>query len=127
MNKKGFALIFNIILIGALLLIASMVAKIVYSSSYSFYQHKNYTKAFYLAEAAVEFGKAELHKTPNYYTDIKISGDTIQWLKLGAIGKPVAPGAKLVILSGKPEIYGVGHTGSAYVIIKYANNRFEEL
>lgn len=128
MNKKGVALLFNIFVITALLILGTCLMRIVFSATASIYLQKDHLCAFYRAEGALEAGKSELKKNPNWYTDLPAtSKNTLKWLKDTARGQNILSGAKTVKERGKDAFYGVGYCGRSCAIIKFENGSWEEL
>ncbi|MBI5699049.1 hypothetical protein HZC35_01900 [Candidatus Saganbacteria bacterium] len=67
-NNRGFALIFNLFLIMLLLVLGVAASRMVYSSASALSSSRDQMRAFYLAEAGVEYGKARLAKDAAYTT-----------------------------------------------------------
>lgn len=76
-----------------------------YSSASSLKAQKEYLSAYYLAEAGIEYGKAQLRSNPSWCTPgIKINANN------GLIEIKREP--------AKPYLYGIGNAGHARVIIE---------
>lgn len=115
LKPKGIALILVIFIIAVLLLTGTTLVKLVYSS----YTHTAYRlaklKAFYLAEAAIEYGKIEIVNNPVWYTDTIVTDPE------KGIGRGIGLGvgtSKCVRERGKNILYGIGSKGKAKAIIK---------
>lgn len=113
LKHKGIALILVIFIIAILLLIGTTLVKIVFSS----YTHTAYRlaklKAFYLAEAALEYGKTEIVNNPDWYTDIKVTDPE------KGIGKGLGVGkGKVVRARDENILYGIGYKGKTKAMIK---------
>ncbi|OGC06569.1 hypothetical protein A2230_04610 [candidate division WOR-1 bacterium RIFOXYA2_FULL_36_21] len=131
MNKNGIALIYTILITSLLLALGTGLASIIFSTTASLHAQKEYTYSFYLAEAAIELGKKQLHDNPFWYTDLNHQGDLINWLKTTAKGLTKSPKdgytLKIVKEYNTPILYGIGYHGKSCAIIKLQNNFFEEL
>lgn len=68
MQNRGFALIFNLFLITLLLILGVAVSRMIYSSASALFHSRDRMRAFYLAEAGVEYGKAKLAANPSFVT-----------------------------------------------------------
>jgi len=105
MRNRGFSLIVVIFLISAVILLLASASYMVFSSSSSLKAQKDYLAAYYLAEAGVEYGKAQLRSNPAWCTPgitIKVTTGSIEIKKEPA----------------KPYLYGIGNAGQGRVIIK---------
>jgi hypothetical protein len=111
-NSKGQALIIVLLVISALLISGAIFLKIVFSerSMVNLYIEKE--KAFYIAEAGLEEGKAIVFANPTWFTDAPHSpDDDVNWLMEGAAGsvKQFGGGSyKIIRESGNNMIYSVG-------------------
>ncbi len=104
-GNKGFTLIMAIFLAVALLVIFTSLSHMLFSSAFSLFNQKDALRAYYLAEAAVEYGKAKLQLDPDW----------------------CSPGTKITVKDGSFEVkkkkeqsflYGVGYANRARAIIK---------
>ena len=127
MNNKGFSLIFMIFLIGILFIMGSIITRVMLNVNSSIYFQKDKLAAFYLAEAAIEFGKSEIHKNPSWYTDSTCSGNLVEWLRNTARGDSIINNSKTVKEFNKDALYGIGFSGKSCVIIKFENGVLEEI
>ena len=127
MGNKGFSLIFVIFLIVIITIMGSIIVQTVLNTYKSAGLKADTIKAFYLAEAAIEYGKAKINSNPAWYTDTPLSGEIIKWLRSSAKGESIIAGAKSVKAINSLALYGVGHYNKAYVIIKFEDGIFEEL
>jgi len=109
MNNKGIAMIFVILMMSVLLILGLTLTRIVFSSSSGIYAHYDQVRAFYLAEAAIEYGKDKIKALPGWCT----------------------PGLKVTTPSGEfevrrepnaPKITGYGTSRRARAIINYDLN-----
>jgi hypothetical protein len=66
MGRKGIAMIFVILMMSVLLVLGLTLTRIVFSSSSGIYAHYDQIKAYYLAEAAIEFGKDKVRANPSW-------------------------------------------------------------
>lgn len=131
MQNKGFGLIFIIILVAALLLVGSIFLHAVFSTNSMLNSKRDNLCAFYLAESAIELGKARVKSNPNWYTDMPHSGNLIKWLKESARGQEIKmsplAGYKVIKEYKNTPIYGMGIYHGTYAIIKFDNGVWEEL
>lgn len=127
MGNKGFSLVFVILLVSLLLILGNITVQTVQNINGSAISQKDGLSAFYLAEAAVEYGKSQTMKNPEWYTDLAFKNDPTTWLKSGAKGIMVKGLSKAVKIYKKDTIYGVGFSGKACVIIKFENGKFQEI
>ena len=121
-NRTASALILVVILAGALMLMAVIATKIVYNSLRTIELIGRREQAFWLAEAGIEQGKANLARNPGWYTDLSHAPvDDTRWLTqsaVGTIGSLPSGSFKIVRERGQERLYGVGVSGPARVIIK---------
>ncbi|MBN3033037.1 MAG: hypothetical protein JW873_02970 [Candidatus Saganbacteria bacterium] len=121
-SRPGAALLIAVILAGLLLGLAVIAAKIVYNSCATEDLLDRRERAFWLATAGLEQGKAGLARDPDWYTDLPHApADDKQWLQLAARGTGGAlPGGtfKLVRERGMPRLYCLGSSGRGRVILK---------
>jgi len=105
MKNKGWALIFNIFLISLLLLLGVSLASLIFSQTSALSFERDYLKAYYLAEAGVEYAKDKLSENPLWCTPgIRIEAGN------GAFEIRREPGSSI--------IYGIGYLNRARAIIK---------
>ncbi len=104
MKNNGFSMIAVIFIISVLMLLAVSAGYMAISSASSLKSQKEYLSAYYLAEAGIEYAKAQLRSNPGWCTP----GQTIN-----------ANGGSVEIKKepGKPNLYAVGNAGRARVII----------
>ena len=105
MKNKGFTLILSIFLITAILIILTSMVYIIYNSNLSLKYQRDALRAYYLAEAAVEYGKAQLRSNPNWYTP-----GTIIKIKDGSFEVKKNPSQSF--------LYGHGYANRAHAIIR---------
>ena len=121
-NRAASALILAVILAGVLIFMAVIAAKIVYNSYKTGELVGRREQAFWLAEAGLEQGKANLARNPDWYTDLSHSpADDVRWLTqsaVGAIGRLPSGSFKIVREQGQERLYCVGASGPARVVIK---------
>jgi hypothetical protein len=125
-NSKGQALVIVLLIISALMVAGAIFVRIVFSerSMVNLYVQKE--KAYYLAEAGLEDGKATIAANPNWFTDNPHTpDDDSNWLMDGAKGAVSQFGGgsyKIVRESGKNIIYAVGYSGSGRSILRVKFN-----
>ncbi|KAF0135060.1 MAG: hypothetical protein FD145_198 [Candidatus Saganbacteria bacterium] len=102
MKNSGFALIFSILLITIVVLIIAFSCPILISSTFSLSASKNHLKAYYLAEAGIEYIKDKLKTNQGWQTPL---------LKI-----KTKDGYFEVIKDSK-KTRGIGYVGQARVII----------
>ena len=68
MKDKGFALLYVLFITMVFIIISTMLTRIIFSSSTSLYVEREALEAYYLAEAGIEYGKAQLPKNPAWCT-----------------------------------------------------------
>jgi Tfp pilus assembly protein PilX len=125
-NSKGQALVIVLLMISALMVAGAIFVKIVFSerSMADLYVQKE--KAFYLAEAGIEDGKATITANLNWFTDNPHSpADDSAWLMNTAKGSVSRFGGgsyKVVRESGKNIIYAVGYSGNGISLIRVKFN-----
>ena len=121
-NRAASALIMVVILAGVLMLMAVIAAKIVYNSYKTIELIGRREQAFWLAEAGLEQGKANLARNPDWYTDLSHSpADDVPWLTqsaVGALGSLPSGSFKMVKEQGRERLYCVGASGPARVVVK---------
>ena len=103
-GRQGFTLILSIFLITAILVILTSMGYIIYNSNLSLKYQRDALRAYYLAEAAVEYGKAQLGSNPDWCTPgyvFKVKNDSFEVKK--------EPGQFL---------YGIGCANRARAIIR---------
>jgi hypothetical protein len=101
-KRKGFTLIFIIFVISSLFFLGMMLQKIIYSSASAFYSERDYLRAYYLAEGAIEYGKAAVKHDPNWVSSgLKFDGFEVT-------RKP-----------NSNEIAGIGYTNNSRVVLKF--------
>lgn len=127
MDNKGFSLIFIIFLVGSLVILGNITVKTILNIKGSTLSQKDSIIAFYLAEAAIEYGKSRAMENPSWYTDLAFKGDRIKWLKSASKGIFVKENAKVIKEYKKDAIFGVGFSGRSCVIIKFENGKFQEI
>ena len=129
--RKGSALLLVIIILGIFMVLGVILSKIAYNVSLSSHLLLEREQAFWLAEAGLEKGKAELKRDPDWYTDLPHNPENdIDWLKSAAAGsRTEANGGwiKIVRESSGSSLYSVGFKGRAAVILKVKNLIWEEL
>lgn len=120
--RKGSALLLVIFLSGLFLVLGAILLKMVYNGRVAdggFYSRE---QAFWLAEAGLEKGKAELSVNPSWYTDLPhYPEDDRKWLKDGAVGQKAKLGEgsfKLVREKGENRLYALGFRSKAVVVLK---------
>ena len=106
MRNKGWTLLLNIFLITAFLILGATLAQMIYSGNSALHNQRDKLRAYYLAEAAIEYAKAELKENPDFCT----------------------PGMKIAVPQGSfvikrephsPVLYGTGYANRACSVIKY--------
>jgi hypothetical protein len=106
MKNKGWALLFNILLITVLLILGATLAQMIFSGNSALFNQRDKLRAYYLAEAAIEYAKANLKGNPDFCT----------------------PGMKIGVPQGSfeikrephsPVLYGTGYANRARSVIKY--------
>jgi hypothetical protein len=121
-KRAGSALIMVVILAGVLMLMAVIAAKIVYNSYRTLELIGRREQAFWLAEAGLEQGKANLARNPDWYTDLSHDpADDVPWLAqsaVGALGNLPSGSFKIVREKDKDRLYCVGASGPARVAVK---------
>jgi len=105
MKNKGFTLILSIFLIAAIMIILTSMVYLVYNSNLSLKYQRDALRAYYLAEAAVEYGKAQLRSNPAWCTP----GTTVK-IKDGSFEVKKDPSRQF--------LYGHGYAKRAHAIIK---------
>ncbi len=116
--RNGFTLLTSVVMLSLLLLLAVILAKIVYNSYAIEIGFIRREKAFWAAEAGLEKGKAEVSRCPGWYTDLPhVPADDKDWLRDGAVGQDEG-WFKLVREQGKNVLYSVGGSGEARVFLK---------
>jgi len=116
--RKGFVLLMSVSLFSLLLLLAVILAKIVYNGLEIEHAFARREKAFWAAEAGLEKGKAEFNRNPGWYTDLPhLPADDKGWLSGGAVGQDEG-WFKLVREQGKSMLYSIGTDGKVRVFLK---------
>ena len=105
MKNSGFTLILSIFLITAILIILTSMGYIIYNSNLSLKYQRDALRAYYLAEAAVEYGKSQLASNPNWCTP----GDVFK-VKDGSF--------EVKKECGRSFLYGIGYANRARAIIR---------
>lgn len=130
---KGFALIAVIFLMAALLTLGAILVKMVYNAGRGVHFRLQHEQAFYLAEAGLEKGKANLADNPNWYTDLPhLPVDQSDWLIYYAVGENINLGDgsfKVIRERDKNRLYAVGYKGKGVVVLKleFTNPPFKAL
>ena len=125
-NSKGQALVIVLLMISALMVTGAIFVRIVFSerSMVNLYVQKE--KAFYLAEAGLEDGKATVAANPYWFTDNPHSpADDSGWLmdsSKGAVSQFGGGSYKVVRESGKNVIYSVGYSGNGRSVVRVKFN-----
>jgi len=125
-RSKGQALVIVLLMISALMAAGAIFVKIVFSerSMVNLYVQKE--KAYYLAEAGIEDGKATIAANLNWFTDNPHSpADDSAWVMNSAKGAVSQFGSgryKIVRESGKNVIYSVGYSGSGISVLRVKFN-----
>ncbi len=112
MSRRGAALLIVTVAMSALLTLAVILARIVYNDLVSEGLAGQREKAFWLAEAGLEAGKAKLAQDPGWYTDLP-SGPVF--------GEPWAlPSGtfRLVRLKDRNVLCSTGRCGRARVVLQ---------
>ncbi|MDI6731377.1 MAG: hypothetical protein QME05_02190 [Candidatus Margulisbacteria bacterium] len=121
-KHPGYALIMIIIISSLLLTLAGLFTKLVYNSLAGGNAVYLSAQAFYLAEAGIEKGKAELANNSNWYTDLPHgTEDDSDWLINSAIGQTNNLGGgtfKIIREQGKMLLCAVGSKGKGVCIQK---------
>ncbi|MEA3494034.1 MAG: pilus assembly PilX N-terminal domain-containing protein [Candidatus Margulisiibacteriota bacterium] len=131
--KKGSSLLIVITIISVFLILAVFLTKIVYNNYSAVRNSVIREQAFYLAEAGIEKGKAELSHNPGWYTDLPYYlSDNDKWLIGYAVGQQenLGEGAyKIVREKGKNRLYSIGYKGEGIVVLKltFTNPPFKNL
>ena len=121
-GRDGSALLLVIVVLTVFMVLAVILAKIVYNgyASTSFLVQRE--QAFWLAEAGLEAGKVELSHNLSWYTDRPhYPEDDLSWLKSEAVGERGGLGGgfyKVVRERDKDRFYAIGFKGQAAVILK---------
>lgn len=68
MSNRGIAMVFVILMMSVLLILGLTLTRIVFSSSSGIYAHYDQVSAYYLAEAAIEYGKDKIKALPGWCT-----------------------------------------------------------
>jgi len=98
-------LIFNIFLISLLLILGISLARLIFSQTSALSSQRDYIKAYYLAEAGLEYAKDKLLENPGWCTPgMKIEAGG------GAFEVKREPGSSI--------IYGIGYLNRARAIIR---------
>jgi Tfp pilus assembly protein PilE len=105
MRNRGFTLILSIFLITAILIILSSMAYIIYNSNLSLKYQRDALRAYYLAEAAIEYGKARLRSNPD-------------WCTPGTIIKVKDGSFEVKREFGQSFLFGHGYANRAHAIIR---------
>lgn len=130
-KNKGFSLVYMMLFINIISILGLGIANIVFSTKKSTDFYKGSIYAFYLAEAAIEYGKFKLQENPSWYTDIIHSKDITKWLKKEAKGYQKTLSENYTFKTVKeykqPALYGVGFYDKSCVIIKLEKGVLEEL
>ena len=109
MGRKGIAMIFVILMMSVLLVLGLALTRIIFSSSSGIYAHYDQVRAYYLAEAAIEYGKDKIKDRSSWCT----------------------PGIKIAVPDGEfevkrepssPRLTGYGSSRRARAIITYDLN-----
>jgi hypothetical protein len=125
-SSKGQALIIVLLMISALMVAGAIFVRIVFSerSMVNLYVQKE--KAYYLAEAGLEDGKATIAANIYWFTDNPhMPDDDSDWLMNSAKGSVSQFGGgsyKFVRESGKNTIYAVGYSGSGRSVLRVKFN-----
>jgi hypothetical protein len=129
-SSKGQALIIVLVIITALLAAGIIFVRIVLSERGIEELYIQKEKAFYLAEAGLEEGKAIIAVNPNWFTDNPHSPvDDADWLidiAKGSIKQFGGGSYKIIRESGKNTVYSVGYFkgGRSVIRVKYNANPF---
>ena len=114
---KGFALLQMIVFMLAVIVVSSFLASILVAGNDIAGSEQARMRAFYAAEAGIEWAKVKISTDPNWYTDVHHSpADDKDWLISGAVGSKgtfSSSGYKVVRGSGENIIYSVGSSGAS--------------
>jgi len=120
--KNGSALLLIIVVTAVLLVLTAFLLKIAYNSYVTANALWEREEAFWLAEAGLEKGKAEINFNPAWYTDLPyFLEDNLEWLKVGAVGERDSLGRgyfKVVREKDRDRLYSIGYKGRAVVVLK---------
>jgi len=113
-DQKGIALIAVISLTAALLVMGLTLAKLVISDLQSANLQLDGVKAFYLAEAGIEFAKNKLNKDCHWFSDLPGKQVSFEWLTKEAAGhfpggEQLGEGSfKIIRIKDQNKVYAVG-------------------
>lgn len=125
-RSKGQALVIVLLMISALMVAGAIFVRIIFSERSMVDLHAQKEKAYYLAEAGLEDGKATIAANMNWFTDNPHSpADDSGWLMnaaKGAVSQFGSGSYKVVRESGKNIIYAVGYSGSGRSVLRVKFN-----
>lgn len=120
--RKGFALSLVIIFMGLLFVMVLLTLTIVANQDKTTNGYFDKIQAFYAAQAGQEFAKSMVSHNPNWYTDLKYTGNNKNtWLKTKAIGYKAnlqRSNFKIIREKGENTLYSIGARGKAIVLLK---------
>ncbi len=111
--RQGAALLLVIIISSALMTLGVILARIVYNDIVSEALVGQREKAFWLAEAGLEAGKAKLAHNPGWYTDLPHGAE------IGEIGALPSGSFQLVRIKGQDLLRSTGKSGRARVVLTH--------
>jgi hypothetical protein len=114
-RREGFILLYVLFFMTLVLLVGSALAGIIYVNIRSVGDEGLRLKAFYAAEAGLEWAKARIAAAPDWFTDLPHSPvDDRAWILSSSIGHVSQIGDarfKVIREDGKRRIYSVGYVG----------------
>ncbi len=138
-DEKGIALIIVITLLTLFMVSQAYLLRFVFSDYRMTVSEVKRTKAFYAAEAGIEWGKTKLNSNPSWFTDVPHnSSNDKTWLLKDASGfifsiRDVS--CKVVKEEGKNFLYSIGYLGDniekssaiSIIGIEFSNPPFKQL
>ncbi len=110
--KQGVALLLAVVISSVLMTLGVILARIVYNDIVSESLVGQREKAFWLAEAGLEAGKAKLAHNPGWYTDLPSARE------IGEFGYLPSGSFQLVRIKDRNELKATGRSGRAKVILR---------
>lgn len=114
--KRGFILLYVLFFMAVACITLGILVRLIYVNFYMAGDEAFRLKAFYAAEAGIEWAKSKMSSNPDWFTDLPHSPpDDTAWLLKSAVGFEISLGDarfKMVREDGKNRLYSIGYTGT---------------
>lgn len=122
-SRRGAALLFSLFMAAALLTLGLTLTRLAFHAFCGTLCEEDSLRALYLAEGALEKGKTELEKDPDWHTDpLHSPSDDPDWVMESALGSSTELNGgtlKVVKEAGKAALYGAGYYKKGRKLVKY--------